>query len=120
MGFGGTGPQGGSSSSYIGFSCEKFRLEVIRVYLGMVTCLLEHVCAGGGGNVTFLGIRLSRGIPLSLMLACTSGPQRSGMFRWSWCHMLYNWRERRTRPLGLPTRVSNRPVYAVISVMPDV
>ena len=49
--------------------------------------------------MTFLGIRLSRGIPLSLMLVCTSGPQRSGMFRWSWRRMLYNWRERQTRPL---------------------
>ena len=49
--------------------------------------------------VTFLGIRLSRGIPLSIMLVCTSGPQRSGMFRWSWCRVLYNWRERWTRPL---------------------
>ena len=39
---------------------------------------------GGGGNVTFPGIGLSRGIPLSLILVCTSGPQRSGMFRWSW------------------------------------
>ena len=54
---------------------------------------------GGGGNVTFPGIGLSRGIPLSLILVCTSGPQRSGMFRWSWCRVLYNWRERRTRPL---------------------
>ena len=54
---------------------------------------------GGGGNVTFLGIGLSRDIPLSLILVCTSGPQRSGMFRWSWWRVLYNWRERRMRPL---------------------
>ena len=54
---------------------------------------------GGGGNVTFPGIGLSRGIPLSLILVCTSGPPRSGMFRWSWCRVLYNWRERQTRPL---------------------
>ena len=54
---------------------------------------------GGGGDVTFPGIGLSRGIPLSLILVCTSGPPRSGMFRWSWCRVLYNWRERRTRPL---------------------
>ena len=48
---------------------------------------------GGGGSVvivrigiyvTFPGIGLSRGIPVSLILVCTSGPQRSGMFRWSW------------------------------------
>ena len=37
------------------------------------------------GAVTFPGIGLSRGIPLSLILVCTSGPPRSGMFRWSWC-----------------------------------
>ena len=54
---------------------------------------------GGGGNVTFPGIGLSRGIHLSLILVCTSGPQRSVMFRWSWCRVLYNWRERRTSPL---------------------
>ena len=76
----------------------KVPVTLVRVYLGMVTCL-EHVCAGGGGNVTFPGIGLSRRIPLSLILVCTSGPQRSGMFRWSWCRVLYNWRERRTRPL---------------------
>ena len=84
MGFGGTAPQGGSSSSYIVFSCEKFRLKVIRVYLGMVTYFGARLCWGGGGNVTFPGIGFSRGIPVSLILVCTSGPQRSGMFRWSW------------------------------------
>ena len=52
-----------------------------------------------GTCVTFPGMGLSRGIPLSLILVCTSGPPRSGMFRWSWCRVLYNWRERRTRPL---------------------
>ena len=31
------------------------------------------MCWGGGGNVTFPGIGLSRGIPLSLILVCTSG-----------------------------------------------
>ena len=47
LGFGGTGPQGGSSSSYIGFSCENFRLKVIRVYLGIVTCYLSTFVLGG-------------------------------------------------------------------------
>ena len=27
----------------------KISVKVVRVYLGMVTCFLEHVCAGGGG-----------------------------------------------------------------------
>ena len=61
---------------------------------------------GGGGNVTFPGIGLSRGIPLSLILVCTSGPPKSDMFRWSWCRVLYNWRERWTRPLEHTFRIA--------------
>ena len=38
----------------------------------------------GGVNVTFPGIGLSRGVPLSLLWVCTLGPKRGGMFRWSW------------------------------------
>ena len=76
--------------------CVEVPVTLVRVYLGMVTCFGARLCWGGGGNVTFPGIRLSRGIPLSLILVCTSGPQRSGMFRWSWCRVLYTWWERRT------------------------
>ena len=82
-----------------GALCVEVPVTLVRVYLGMVTCFGARLCWGGGGNVTFPGIGLSRGIPLSLILVCTSGPQRSGMFRWSWCRVLYNWRERWTRPL---------------------
>ena len=72
---------------------------------------------GGGGNVTFPGI----GFPANTFIGnivCTSGPPRSDVFRWSWCRVLYNWRERWTRPLEHASL--NRPVYTVISVMPDV
>ena len=83
-----------------GALCVEVPVTLVRVYLGMVNCFGTRLCwGGGGGNVTFPGIGLSRGIPLSLILVCTSGPQRSGMFRWSWCRVLYNWRERWTRPL---------------------
>ena len=58
-------------------------------YLGMVTCFWSTFVLGGGGNVTFPGIGLTRGVPLSLILVCTSGPPRSDVFRWSWCHVLY-------------------------------
>ena len=54
--------------------------KVVRVYLGMVTCFRARLCWGGGGNMTFLGIWFSRDIPLSLIIVCTSGPQKSGMF----------------------------------------
>ena len=53
-------------SSSIRFACEhprvvvlvlasaflhvKMSVKVVRVYLGMVTCFLEHVSAGGGGG----------------------------------------------------------------------
>ena len=37
--------------------------------------------------------------PFIINVSMYFGPQRSGMFRWSWCRVLYNWRERWTRPL---------------------
>ena len=47
-------------------------VNVVRVYLGMVTCFWSTFVLGG--NVTFHGIGFSRGIPLSLISVCTSGP----------------------------------------------
>ena len=38
----------------------KVSVKVLRVFLGNVTSFLEHVCAGGGGNVTFRGIQVPR------------------------------------------------------------
>ena len=37
----------------------KVSVKVVRVFLGNVTSL-EHVCAGGGDNVTFRGIQVPR------------------------------------------------------------
>ena len=48
--------------------CVEVPVTLVRVYLGMVTCFGARLCWGGGGNVTFPGIGLSRGIPLSLIL----------------------------------------------------
>ena len=73
---------------------------------------------GGGGNVTFLGVWLSHDIPLSLILVCTSGPQKSGMFIYVMMSRVVQLAGASDAPPG--TRVSHRPVYAVISVMPDV
>ena len=54
----------------------KISVKVFRVYIG-VSLVLEHVCAGGGGNVTFHGIYIY-GFPRELLYhwcqLCTYGP----------------------------------------------
>ena len=52
----------------------KISVKVVRVFLGNVTSFLEHVCAGGGGNVTFHGIQFPAGILYHCCQPCTSGP----------------------------------------------
>ena len=80
--------------------------------------VLEHVCAGGGGNVTFPGIGLFRGIPfiinISMYFVATE--------KWHVQMVMVSCVVQLAGALDAPsgTRVSNRPVYAVISVMPDV
>ena len=77
-------------SSSIRFACEHPRVvvlvlasvflhvmisvKVVRVYLGMVTCFLEHVWCWGGGKENSMVYTVSRGIPLLLISVCTSGP----------------------------------------------
>ena len=77
---------------------------------------------GGGGNVTFPGIGLSRGIPLSLILVCTSGHREvacSDGHGVACCSSeVVQLAGASDAPPG--TRVSNRPVCGVILVIADV
>ena len=66
--------------------CVEVSFSLFRVDLGMVTCFLEHVCAGGGGgNVTFHGLyKFPAGFLYCYYQYVLRGHFRSGMFKLSW------------------------------------
>ena len=68
--------------------------------------------------MTFPGIGLSRGIPLSLILVCTSGATEKWHVQMVMVSRVVQLAGASDAPLG--TRVSNRPVCGVILVMADV
>ena len=63
--FGGTGTQGGSYILHRGFLHVKISVTLFRLYIKW-SLVLKHVCAGGGGNVTFGVYNSSRHIVVSV------------------------------------------------------